>query len=161
MSKVTNNTYTPPQVHAPPLEGGWLLSEAELNTAIKELDRFLVEGPKHLVPPGLVGTGKLFPYIGWFWRSVEWDQGCDKGYSLYIPSNSAPGYDPDMLGDEPDFIGFMENNKWEYATRRCTADAFRLIRRTFEAAVLDPTLENLTIAFQVVQDAVQVKEKEQ
>ena len=151
-----NDTYTPPNPHEPPLDGGWRLLEVELNAAIKKLDRFLDDAPENLVPPGLAGTGKLFPYVGWFWRPVEWDRGCKRGYSLYIPCDPASRYDPDdMPGDEePDFIGFMENNKWDYATKWCTADAFRLIRRAFEAAVLDPTLESLTTAFQAVQDAV-------
>ena len=154
------NPHMPPEPHEPPLDGGWRLSEAELNSAIKELDGFLIEAPENLVPPGLAGTGKLFPYVGWFWRAVSWDNGCQRGYKLYIPSDSAERYDPDAIpGDEPQFIGFMENNKWDYEEGRCTADSFRTIRKAFEAAVLSPTLETLRVAFQAVQDAIPEKRR--
>jgi len=50
------------------------------------------------------GHGKRVPYIGWFWRSVDF---ANSSYTI---------------GDCGDFIGFMENNKWGYVERRLTPD---------------------------------------
>lgn len=48
------------------------------------------------------GHGKRLPYIGWFWRSVDFA-------NRRIP-----------IGDCGDFIGFMENNKWGHPARNLT-----------------------------------------
>ena len=45
------------------------------------------------------GHGKRVPYIGWFWRAVNFAQ------------------KEITIGDCGDFIGFMENNKWDYPQR--------------------------------------------
>ena len=42
-----------------------------------------------------MNDGKPIPYIGWYWRNVDFN-------------------DPVTLGDCGMFIGFMENNKWDY-----------------------------------------------
>lgn len=49
---------------------------------------------------------KRIPYIGWFWRDVDF-----AGREPYIP-----------IGNCGEFIGFMENNKWDYPQRRLSAD---------------------------------------
>ncbi len=50
---------------------------------------------------------KIIPYIGWFWRDVNFDY---KQYTLGICPN-----DPKNLPTEPDhLVGFMVNNKWGY-----------------------------------------------
>lgn len=54
------------------------------------------------------GTGKRVPYIGWFWRHIEFSD------LLHIP-----------IGDCGDFIGFMVNNKWDYPERCLTGDEAR------------------------------------
>lgn len=46
------------------------------------------------------GHGKRVPYLGWFWRTVDFADLA--GSSLCV---------------EPDLKGFMENNKWEYRER--------------------------------------------
>lgn len=53
-----------------------------------------------------IGSGKRVPYIGWYWRSVDW---CSK----QVP-----------IGDCGEFIGFMENNKWDYPERLLTPKEF-------------------------------------
>lgn len=50
------------------------------------------------------GSGKRLPYIGWYWRSVD------------FAAKSIP------VGDCGEFIGFMENNKWGYSERDLTPD---------------------------------------
>lgn len=49
------------------------------------------------------GHGKRVPYVGWFWRFVDFSR-LDR-----IP-----------IGDCGPFIGFMENNKWGYPERNMT-----------------------------------------
>lgn len=46
--------------------------------------------------------GKRIPYIGWFWRLVDFDR-------RIVP-----------IGDCGEFVGFMENNKWDYPERTLT-----------------------------------------
>lgn len=52
------------------------------------------------------GNGKRIPYIGWFWRDVQW-------------------HDRDVpIGDCGEFIGFMVSNKWDYPCRSLTNEEF-------------------------------------
>lgn len=50
------------------------------------------------------GHGKRLPYIGWYWRSVDFAR---KRITV---------------GDCGDFIGFMENNKWDHPERDLTPE---------------------------------------
>lgn len=45
------------------------------------------------------GHGKRLPYVGWFWRTPD-----------FVNKQIA-------IGDCGDFIGVMENNKWDYPER--------------------------------------------
>lgn len=50
--------------------------------------------------------GKRVPYIGWYWRSVDF-----ASPEPYIP-----------IGHCGEFVGFMENNKWDYPQRSLEPD---------------------------------------
>lgn len=63
------------------------------------------------------GHGKRLPYIGWFWRHLNFSEG------------SLP------LGDCGSFIGFMPNNKWDYPERDTTPDEFAAIMRIIDEAM--------------------------
>jgi hypothetical protein len=52
-------------------------------------------------------SGKNIPYIGWFWRNVDFC-GC-------VPIGSMEASD-----EGPGFIGFIGNNKWDYPERDLT-----------------------------------------
>lgn len=66
------------------------------------------------------GHGKRLPYIGWYWRSVQF---------------SVPTLIP--IGHCGDFIGFMENNKWDYPSRYLTEEeAMKLIQIIDEAKAI-------------------------
>jgi hypothetical protein len=54
---------------------------------------------------------KRIPYIGWFWRDVDF-----ASREPYIP-----------IGNCGEFIGFMENNKWDYPQRRLTPDEVKQV----------------------------------
>lgn len=62
------------------------------------------------------GHGKRIPYIGWFWRSVDF---ANQYYTI---------------GDCGEFIGFMENNKWGYASRRLTPEESQKVTKIVLAA---------------------------
>jgi hypothetical protein len=68
------------------------LSEA-WNTRIVEIDN----------DDGLaVAHGKALPYLGWYWRSVDWTR-------------------PVSIGNGGGLVGFMESNKWGYESRTLAA----------------------------------------
>ncbi len=54
--------------------------------------------------------GKRLPYMGWYWRSINFADG-------KIPI----GFD--RMNDR-DYVGFMANNKWDYHERYLTDDEF-------------------------------------
>lgn len=51
------------------------------------------------------GHGKRVPYIGWYWRHIEFSD------PTSIPIGNCGG-----------FVGFMANNKWDYPERALTAE---------------------------------------
>lgn len=90
--------------------------------------------------------GKPIPYIGWFWRDVDFDN-FDRYFGV-IPVDS--GYDDDENHEKP-LVGFMENNKWNYDLLQASEREWKEIRRLLEIAANDSTDENL----KVVNDAIQ------
>jgi hypothetical protein len=83
---------------------------------------------------GLEGTGKCIPYIGWYWRTVNFDS-------------------PIHLGHCGKFVGFMENNKWGYQEKECTKKDSKQIIILLEKAVKTPTNETLQKAFDYIQES--------
>lgn len=73
---------------------------------------------------GLSEHGKAFPYIGWYWREVDFDK-------------------PFVLGDCGSFIGFMENNKWGYPQWLVTLEQATEIKRQLLELAVTPTDEAL------------------
>ena len=66
--------------------------------------------------------GKRVPYIGWFWRSVDF-----ASPEPYIP-----------IGNCGEFVGFMESNKWDYPQRDLTPEeAEQVIAIVVEAYNID------------------------
>lgn len=65
-------------------------------------------------PPELARHGKTIPYIGWFWRDVDFDKRITLGYC-------------------GSFIGFMENNKWDHDEWITTDEQSVAIREAAEA----------------------------
>lgn len=62
-------------------------------------------------------SGKSIPYIGWYWRTVDF-------------AESWP------IGDCGEFVGHMENNKWDYDMRYVTEEE-RLAALPLIAAIVD------------------------
>jgi hypothetical protein len=81
---------------------------------------------------GLAQHGKTIPYLGWYWREVDFSK-------------------PVTLGDGGSFIGFMENNKWGYPEWQATKEQSQAIRAMLEDAVTVPTTEKLQAVFDYIQ----------
>lgn len=126
-------------------------SSKDLNQMLRDLDSRDVIADvdrENLKPDNLIDTGKLIPYIGWFWRTVDFDAAT---YTFgIIPSG------PDYVGDTrniPGFNGFMQNNKWDYAyTRQTTTEEWENIKNLLCDAVTQPYTKE---KFQAVYDAIQ------
>jgi hypothetical protein len=107
------------------------VTSKELNDAIREVcdrDDLQIEG------------GKCIPYIGWYWREVDFD--AETARFGVIP--------PEEEGGAP-FVGFMENNKWDYDyTRETTPEEWKEIKDLLEVTVKNST-KNTT---QAVWDAI-------
>ena len=110
-----------------------------LNNKIRELcdsDDYVVKG--------IETSGKCVPYIGWFWREVDFDS------PIYL--GIIPDIDVQELGGaRGGFVGFMENNKWGYESFKCSDNQTREIKRLLELAVKNPSNETLQVASDYIQ----------
>jgi hypothetical protein len=66
---------------------------------------------------GEILNGKRVPYLGWFWRHLEFHEG-------KLPLGFCDGY-----------VGFMANNKWDYHERNTTPEEFVSIMGFIDAAM--------------------------
>lgn len=82
---------------------------------------------------GLESTGNCIPYIGWYWRDVDFTT------------------DTYSFGDCHEFIGFMENNKWGYDYVEASEEQWNLIKDLLLTAVDNPSDENLQAVFDEIQ----------
>ena len=108
----------------------------EMNRFISELDGDLISdtGPEYNVKGYTEASGKVVPYIGWFWRGVPFGE---KKLTL----GSIPG----------GIIGFMENNKWDYDEWETTEDQRDEILRFIHAVMDDPSDESFQDLFNYIQ----------
>lgn len=107
------------------------MTNQELNAAIQDVcDR------EDLAIQG----GKCIPYIGWFWRTIDFNAPTHE-FGIF-PGES----------DEPRFVGFMGNNKWGYDyTRETTRKEWRKIKRLLEVAVTNPTRKTTKAVWDYIQ----------
>jgi len=118
------------------------MNSIELNAKIRDLDN---QDPPIFDAFG--GSGKPIPYIGWYWRDVDFDSdGCWFGI---IPVGAD--------GNSKPLVGFMESNKWGYREIRVRGETWANIRALAEAAAENPTVETLT----ALNDAVQALAEEE
>lgn len=64
-------------------------------------------------------NGKRVPYMGWFWRHLEFHEG-------RLPLGFSNGY-----------VAFMANNKWDYHERYTTPEEFTTIMGFIDAAMAE------------------------
>ena len=80
--------------------------------------------------------GKSIPYLGWFWRKVDFDSD-RKQFAFGVHPTGQ--------------VGFMENNKWGYNSVWANKGEWQEIKALLIEAVLDPTKNR----FKNVYDAIQ------
>jgi hypothetical protein len=119
------------------------LVDALYNTYIKSLADF----PTHQADPhDDTDTGKRVPYIGWFWRNVEFTKG-------QIPIGKT----------NTGFVGVMESNKWSYPERLMTEDEFKKFVYFIDKSIIelskggwgDKLHENMEAVFKELRDWMQ------
>lgn len=99
------------------------VDSAELNRALSE-----IAGRDDLE----VRHGKAIPYIGWYWRCVDFDQ-------------------PISFGDCGDFVGFMENNKWDYPEFTLTPEQDAEVKAMLRDLAAEPSYPKCRMFWDQVQ----------
>lgn len=111
------------------------MNSQELNARIREFD----DHPEKCGGFDAFG-GKPIPYVGWFWREVDFDR---EGTFCF-------GVIPACDGDG-DLVGFMQDNKWGYPYVVAEPGQWEKIKALVVAAVSEPAAEK----FEAVNDAIQ------
>lgn len=125
------------------------MTSDELNEAISAIcDREELE----------IQGGKCIPYIGWYWRYVDFEA---ESYSFGIipidtPSATICGGDgvekPIGPFSQSPLVGFMENNKWGHPyARQLSPEEWAEVKRLLEVAVSSPTRETTRAAWDYIQ----------
>lgn len=81
--------------------------------------------------------GKCIPYIGWYWRTVDFDS------EIYDCFGILPVIYNDVDSNNKERVGFMENNKWDYKYADCSHEDWVEIKNLLEIAVTNTTTETL------------------
>jgi len=81
--------------------------------------------------------GKIIPYIGWFWRDVNFDS--EDYYFGILPIYDNNSFD----SNDKERLGFMESNKWDYDYKYCPPEIWKEIKFLLEIAVNNSCVENL------------------
>lgn len=93
--------------------------------------------------------GKAIPYIGWFWRNVNFDR---------VDQHSRYGFGVIPTGDDGNdrpLIGFMQNNKWDYDYVWANQEQWDEIKRLIVVALTTMAQED----FKHVDETIQALHK--
>lgn len=91
----------------------------------------LCDSGKYIIK-GLEGTEKCIPYIGLYWKDVDFS-------------------DEICLGNNGDFTGFMVENKNGYLEWKLNLKESQELRKLLEDIVFDPTTPKLQSLFDLIQ----------
>ena len=112
------------------------MTSDELNSALSDLD------DENLEVHGLDATGKSVPYIGWYWRYIDFDRP--------IPlARCQP--DPAPFGSGTSFVGFIAKNKWGYDQWDTSEKEAKRIRELAEDLTKAPSNKKAQALFDYVQ----------
>ena len=81
----------------------------------------------------LLGTGKNVPYLGWFWRHVNF-------HADYI-----------SLADNGEWVGFCESNKWDYPEWNVRGGDRKRLLEHVVAVVREPSEQTATALYDFLQ----------
>lgn len=103
------------------------MTSDELNDAIARL-----EDGEPIGAPELTGSGKVVPYVGWFWRTVDFDARI-------------------TLALCEEWAGFCEKNKWGYDEALLSVEASARVRAACETFVTTPAKESAAEVYATIQ----------
>lgn len=115
------------------------MNSKEINDKICKLDD--IDPP---IYESCIGE-KLIPYIGWCWRTVNFDA------ATYYLGVVPPIEDDEWEQNDRHKVGFMENNKWGYHEFKIDKVTWSNLKRLIVTAVEEETKE----AFKMVDDYMQ------
>lgn len=98
-----------------------MIDSEQWNTALGALE----EAGRFDRPRLLYNAGKTLPYIGWYWREVNFNR------RLWL------GICPIVGGER--LIGFMPRNKWGYPSFELSPDEDAQVKEAVADLVADPT----------------------
>lgn len=105
---------------------------------------------------------KAIPYIGWFWRRVNFDAPGPYVFGV-IPAGTA---DAEVNGrpigplSKGNAVGFMENNKWNYPEVLATPAQWQEIRRLTNEVCDRPCRDTLSLLDSAIQSLAKGKKWE-
>lgn len=109
----------------------------------QELNAFMsdhADDDDGIAPPRLLfGTGKVVPYMGWWWRDIDFD-------APTVPL----GRTNENVSSSEQLVAFMANNKWYYPERYVPTE---LVRPAVEAFVKDRSTETARDLYDAVRAA--------
>jgi hypothetical protein len=123
------------------------MKSGKINAAIRRIEDAMVKRDKWTVK-GLEDTGKCIPYIGWFWRDVDWDAP-DIRLGI-LPSTKDP-LEYSELERTEGFTGFMQNNKWGYEEFLVTGEDKDRLRKMVEDTIVKQSNEKFQALFDYIQ----------
>jgi len=88
--------------------------------------------------------GKAIPYVGWFWRRVDFDTE-DHSFGVIAGCNECSA---------APIVGFMENNKWGYDYVFADKPQWANIKALIVTALEDLTADNLTAVNGAIQGLI-------
>lgn len=102
------------------------MDSKKINEIIRKMDDENNDSPIYESSIG----GKIIPYIGWFWREVDFDNTeVFLGVLPKLKGNSIEG------GTDRPLVGFMENDKWGYLSFKVDGDAWMELKRLIVSAI--------------------------
>lgn len=105
------------------------LTNDELNNKLSEL-----ADKEEFTPDNMIryDSGKAIAYYGWYWRKVDFDSQISLAYG------SA-------------WVGFCQNNKWDYHEFEATIEQSQIIRDLAESFAMNPSKTHATALFDYMQ----------
>lgn len=115
------------------------MNDAELNQRLSDLD----DDHPDIVPTRLLGTGKVLPYYGWFWRAIDFER--------FLLADARDAKLIAYGSEVPGWVGFCQSNKWNYPTFVPSHVEGQTIRLLCETLVTVPTKDAATSLFEYLQ----------
>lgn len=119
-----------------------------------EINRRILEFDNEMGTPVFDAFGgKPIPYLGWFWRKVNFDY---EGYYFAV----MPVLDTPYEKTDKPFMAFMESNKWGYNTIYCGPEDWAEVKKLIIIALESMTTKDFEAANDKIQSLGVMKQEE-